>query len=184
MRKSSAAVLLCLSLCLLPAFAAAKKSAPKKARHAAQVKKPVHTSTYFRLESYDGSIVDLDSFAGKSVLVAFITADCPYCKTSIKFLNSIVDKYAKTNAVIIVAMDENRKRMRHFAEEYALKMPLAIDGTDVAMNYGARGVPHFFLLDKNQVKVKVWPGFDDSYEAEIESYIKELAVKKQPAGKN
>jgi len=133
------------------------------------------TGYYFKLPNYKGGDVDLETYAGKPVLVMFFTENCPYCRKAAPFINSVHEKYASKGLPVIgISVRDGAESARGFAEDFNLKFDLAYKGGPVSRKYGIQGVPFIYLLDKNHERIKTWPGYDESYDADIEAKIQKV----------
>jgi peroxiredoxin len=104
----------------------------------------------FALKDLQGRNFKLSDHKGKPVLLIFGTTWCYYCRDEIPRFKKIYAGYAKKGLVIVnIDIQESRDRVSRFADKYELPYKVLLDETaDVAENYGVRGVPTMFLIDK------------------------------------
>jgi len=133
------------------------------------------TAFYFKVPDYKGGEIKLEDYQGKSVLVKFFTRDCPYCQKAAPFIEKIYEKYNdKGLGVIGISVRDDREDAADFAQMFNLKYHIGYKGGETSRKYGIRGVPFIYLLDKNHELVQTWPGYDESYDKEIERAIQKI----------
>jgi len=137
-------------------------------------------NTNFSLATCDGKTVSLDNYAGKPVLVIFMSSTCIDCKNAAPTMKKLAETYGpKGIAVVGLAMDTAAAPMREFAQKYQLAFPIGLNGKPVAKNYRSRGVPNFYLLDKTHSIAKFWYGADggSAYEKDMFNTLDEMAAR-------
>lgn len=128
--------------------------------------------TYFRLPESNGKIIDLADYAGKPVMVLFFTETCPYCRKAAPFIGQMAEKYADKLTTIGIALEDEPAAAVGFARDFKFSFPIAYNGSEVAAAYHTQGVPYIYILDKNHNQAKMWAGYDQSFNGEIEQSIK------------
>ena len=132
---------------------AASQRAPGEAGVAA-VGKPAPD---FRLTSIDGETVELSKYRGKTVVLEWFNADCPFVKRNHKE-GPLKDMAAKASerGVVWLAINSSapgkqghgdaNKRGR---DAYGMKYPILIDEDgNVGRRYGAERTPHMYVIDQ------------------------------------
>ncbi|HEX4445891.1 MAG TPA: TlpA disulfide reductase family protein [Polyangiaceae bacterium] len=134
----------------------------------------------FKLEALNGAkeTISLDRLRGQVVLVDFWGTFCDPCKKSFPKLQALGDRY-RADGLKVVGISEDdeddRGKIRPFAEAYGAKFALAWDGDKaVARRYGPETMPSSFLIDRRGVVRFVHVGFHDGEEVEIDREIREL----------
>lgn len=130
---------------------------------------------YFNLPDSKGGRIDLANYQNRPVLVKFFTRDCPYCQKAAPYIESLYEKYnTRGLSVIGISISEDKEDAIDFVRMFNLKYPVGYEGGEVAKKYGIRGVPFFYLLNKNHELVQTWPGYDSYYNKEMEREIEKL----------
>ncbi|MBI4801544.1 MAG: TlpA family protein disulfide reductase [Elusimicrobia bacterium] len=146
------------------------KKGPAKETKKAYVKKETH----FKLPDCAGGEVDLADYGGKPVMLMFFTETCPYCRKAAPFIKKAGELYKGRGLnVIAISLDDEASSAADFARDFGLTFPVAYQGAQVSRQYRTRGVPYIFLLTKDHAIYNVWAGYDESFNEEIISGIKE-----------
>ncbi|HWQ90948.1 MAG TPA: TlpA disulfide reductase family protein, partial [Clostridia bacterium] len=97
-------------------------------------------------------------------VIEFWATWCPPCKRSIPHLTELQKKYAKQGVIIVGISDESATEVTPFVSSQGENMAyrVAIDTSKRSMNtwyaaYGAKGLPHAFIVDTNGCVI--WHGF-------------------------
>lgn len=94
----------------------------------------------------DGTAVSLQAMRGDPVLVHFWATWCPICGMG----QSTIDAIAEDYSVLSVAMDEaSPEQLLAYMKDRDVDYPVLHDPDyDVAREYGVRGVPSSFIIDR------------------------------------
>lgn len=94
-----------------------------------------------------GEMINLEDYRGQSVLVYFWATWCPVCKIS----NGSIDAIADDRPVITIASwSESEAEVVEYLGQKSLDMPVLVDTQGFwAREYGVRGVPASFIVDKD-----------------------------------
>jgi thiol-disulfide isomerase/thioredoxin/tetratricopeptide (TPR) repeat protein len=110
-----------------------------------------------------GSAVDLAAGKGKTIyVVEFWATWCPPCRTSIPHLTEMQKQFKDRGVVFIGVTDEKTDVVKKFVDKMGDQMnyTVAVDAGKTSEGYmaayGATGIPHAFVVDKDG-KV-VWEG--------------------------
>lgn len=111
----------------------------------------------------DGSLVNLDKFKGKVVLLDFWSTNCTACLKRMPYLKSLYAKYKDQGFVVVsIATDAEpyREKVEKIEDKIGADWPTLLIGGKVSGDpqgltkklwdkYGFSGVPQLLLLDKN-----------------------------------
>ncbi len=110
----------------------------------------------FSLSLLDGGTLALADLRGKVVMVDFWASWCPPCRIEAPVLAKVYREYAG-QPVEFVGVDiwDARQDARQFISKYGVSYPSGVDaeGT-IAINYGVRGIPEKFFIDREGILVK------------------------------
>src|SRR3989339_1509848 len=113
----------------------------------------------FALPSVSGAgTIDINSFAGKPVMVFFWSANCGYCIQAMPYLESLYKKYgAKGFVVLGVNVDPPGTPVEEYLKESKISFPVVVDrGAALFRDLGLRGIPAIFLLKKDLTLHNKW----------------------------
>ncbi len=118
----------------------------------------------------NNTLVDLQQFADKPLLIMFICNHCPFVLHIMPELAELANKYMEqgfaaiaisSNDVVTYPQDSPQK-MAEFADQYAFQFPYCYDESQqVAKDYDAACTPDFFVYDQ-QHKLRYRGQMDDS----------------------
>ena len=114
----------------------------------------------FSLEVLDGTTITLDGLRGKVVMLDFWASWCPPCRQEAPTLAQVYREY-QGQPVEFVGIDiwDRRQDALAFVERYGVPYPNGIDGKgSIAIDYGVRGIPEKFFVDREGTVVKKFVG--------------------------
>lgn len=131
----------------------------------------------FTLKSLTGETVSLADLKGQVVFIDFWATWCPPCRISIPAVERLhADYQGKAVRVLGVSIDEDIDALRAFVKKKGTPYPVLMDSDSaVASAYGADGIPHFVVVDKDGRLVDQWsgfaPGFSDDWRKTIDRLL-------------
>lgn len=118
---------------------------------------------------------ELDSTAGRVVLVNFWATWCEPCEQELPAMQRLYERLPRDRfELVAVSIDEEPEKIAGFVERYGLTFPIVMDpGKKVASAYQTMGVPESLLVDRDGRIVERYVGPRDwdapEYVARIES---------------
>jgi cytochrome c biogenesis protein CcmG, thiol:disulfide interchange protein DsbE len=82
-----------------------------------------------RVTAFDGSIVTLDEFRGRPVVVSFFESWCPICQTEQPDLSKVAKQFAGRVGFVGVSNHDTVAAGRVYARRFAVPYPLANDAS-------------------------------------------------------
>lgn len=126
----------------------------------------------FTLQDLNGKQVSLAEFRGKPVVINFWATWCGPCRMEIPHLEYLSKKYEDRELVVLSVNNEsNHQTVRDFAQSQ-ISYTVLLDGRAQFLDYGVKGIPCTYYIDKNGVIRDRDVGFHG--EAEMERKITEL----------
>ncbi len=127
----------------------------------------------FSIRANDGQTYSPDYLKGNVVLLYFWATWCPYCRRAVPHMNDLANEYANASFTIIgICGSKDTDSWHTYINDHRMDWPQYFDvNLRMAHLFGARGVPNFFLIDKNGYVVYHQVGWDDSMPNELEKVI-------------
>lgn len=133
------------------------------------------TDFYFNLPGKDGKDIKLDDYKDQPVMIMFFAENCPYCLKAGPYIQSVYKKYnSKGLSVIGISIRDTKESAVEFQKKTGVMFPLAYRGKGIAKNYGISGVPFIYVLDKKHNMIKMWAGYDEQYDSEIDATLEKV----------
>lgn len=85
----------------------------------------------------------------KVVFLNFWYKNCPPCIAEMEGLNQLYEKYSSENSVFIMITFEGLKVIQEIQKEYVLPYKMVTVDKEKISNWGIRGYPSSFVLDKS-----------------------------------
>ena len=116
----------------------------------------------FTLKTLSGEEFSLAKHRGKVIFLEFWATWCPPCVIASPEVDKVAQSYkGKEVEFLSVSLDESDEPVREFmaAKKLSSRVALSAD-SGVEMKYQVRGIPAFFLIDKNGFVVEGWEGYN------------------------
>ena len=114
----------------------------------------------FTVELLDGRTMTLSELRGKVVLLDFWASWCPPCRQEAPALAEVYREYrGKAVEFLGINLWDRRQDALDYVKQFKVPYPNAVDnkGT-IAINYGVRGIPEKFVINRSGVVVKKFVG--------------------------
>jgi thiol-disulfide isomerase/thioredoxin len=132
-----------------------------------------------QLRLADGTLVRVQDYKGRVILVDFWASWCPPCKTSFPALDALYQQYRQRGLeVFAVNVDERRKDADTFLAEHPHVMPVVFDAKgESAKAFAIQGMPSSVIIDRQGNIRFTHTGYSakvlDSYRTEIDLLLRE-----------
>ena len=125
--------------------------------------------------------VRLSDNKGKVVYLDFWASWCGPCKQSFPWMNAMQEKYKnKGFEIIAVNLDANNEDAQKFLISTLAKFTVAFDSKgQTPLQYGVKGMPTSYLIDRDGKIVMQHMGFNASDREKLEQKIQNLLVEKK-----
>ena len=125
-----------------------------------------------RIANIDGGSVDLDSLAGKTVVVEMWATWCPPCLSTMSWLNTLKDKYGDQVTVIAVAVDSKPDDVRNLMTKIKPNYQVVMGTPEVLKQFGeVAAVPKLFVFDRQGRRADVFYGAPPDLHEKIDASI-------------
>lgn len=117
----------------------------------------------FTVEKMDGEMFSISKLKGKKVLIHFWADWCSDCRAEFPKLEKAYQKFKNDNfEIIAINVGQTGEHVQSFTEAYNLTFPMLLDEkSQIAKQFGIRGLPTNFFLDENSVITKMVIGWVD-----------------------
>tara|TARA_B100001750_G_scaffold219059_1_gene205669 strand:+ start:2325 stop:2885 length:561 start_codon:yes stop_codon:yes gene_type:complete len=104
----------------------------------------------FELFDLNGNAIKLSDYKGKLILLDFWSTWCPPCRIEAPELQKVYKEMKHHNIEFIgIAVWDEEEKIRDFIKEFNVNYPNLIDANGrVAIDYGVRGVPEKYLINR------------------------------------
>ena len=118
------------------------------------------TAPLLSLPLLNGGTINLEELRGKVVMVDFWSSWCPPCIEEAPALAATYPQYADREVEFVgVAIWDAERDVRRFVERFGVTYPNSIDAQGkVAIDYGVRGIPEKFFIDRDGLLVRKFVG--------------------------
>ncbi len=107
----------------------------------------------FELQDMSGKIWKLSDLKGKTVLVHFWATWCTTCETENPTLQRLYEAEQGNQKFVLLSIlvRDDMERAKAYMREKRFTFPVLADTKAVSVQFGLRGVPETFLIDKNGI---------------------------------
>jgi len=135
----------------------------------------------FTLTTFDGEVVTLSELRGNIVFLDFWASWCPPCRAEAPTLRYVHEQFLEED-VVFVGIDvwEDRPGAgQRFAREARWEYPIGLDPSgSITINYGVKGLPEKFFVDRDGDLVRKWIGPINT--GELTNMLNELLAEPVP----
>lgn len=129
------------------------------------------------LTDLDGHVVEVKDFQGAVVLLNFWATWCGPCRIELPELQKLYSELGgKGLAVLTVAVDTPREKVRPFMERLGLTMPAFLADARTQELLGIDRIPFSILLDREGKVVQIYPGYSRGMIDEIRTLSEALVA--------
>ena len=134
-------------------------------------------SVDFTLSRLEGGSVSLSDYAGSVVLLNFWATWCPPCREELPSMVRLQEELGSDNFTILaVSLREERDVVESFMDEHDFELPVLLDPSgSVGMQYGVRGIPTSYVVDREGRVVGMLVGAREWDAPEVKELIRHLA---------
>ncbi len=117
----------------------------------------------FTLKDVSGKNANLSDYEDRIVVIDFWATWCHWCKETTQELEKIHKDYKNRDVAILgISMDTGSsagQKVGDFARKYNLSYVMLIDDGNVSKSYEVNKIPTTFILGRDHVIQKIFPGY-------------------------
>jgi len=134
----------------------------------------------FTLPSYGGAAVHMAALDGRVRLLCFWSVRCPACSSVVPMLSRLDKDFGPRGlSVLAVNIGDDAETVGEYVNKRRIGYTVVLDSEiSAAGDYGVRGTPHLFLIDRKGAVKKQWLGYAPSMDGEVENSIQQLLQEK------
>ncbi|MDP4027700.1 MAG: TlpA disulfide reductase family protein [Gallionella sp.] len=129
----------------------------------------------FTLELIGGKQSQLEQYAGKGLVITFMSSWCPCSNDSMPLMKQA---YAKNNgqvAFLMIGIQDSRSKFEKYVEKWSAPFAAGYDkGDRIANDYGVSSPPTTFFIDKNGIVKRAFYGNIAKKPEEFQKWIEEI----------
>lgn len=130
----------------------------------------------FNLELLDGGTSRLENYAGKGLVITFMSSWCPCSNESLPLMKQAYTNHKGDQIVfLMVGIQDSRSKFEDFVKKWNVPFPAGYDkGDRVARDYGVGSPPTTFFIDKNGIVKRAFYGNVAKKPDEFQEWVKEV----------
>lgn len=129
----------------------------------------------FTLELIGGKQTQLEQYAGKGLVITFMSSWCPCSHDSMPLMKQA---YAKSNgqvAFMMIGIQDSRSKFEKFVAKWEVPFSAGYDEDDkIGNDYGVSSPPTTFFIDKNGIVKRAFYGNIAKKPEEFQKWIEEI----------
>jgi len=130
----------------------------------------------FTLEMLDGSTSRLENYAGKGLIITFMSSWCPCSNESLPLMKQAQARHKDDPIVfLMIGIQDSRSKFEGFVKKWEAPFPAGFDkGDKIAKDYGVGAPPTTFFIDKHGVVKRAFYGNIAKKPEEFQQWVKEV----------
>ena len=130
----------------------------------------------FTLELLEGGTGNLESYAGKGLVITFMSSWCPCSNESLPLMKQAYTTHKNDQIVfLLVGIQDSKSKFEKFVKKWDVPFPAGYDkGDRTANDYGVSSPPTTFFIDKNGIVKRAFYGNIAKKPDEFQQWIKEI----------
>ena len=130
----------------------------------------------FTLELIDGGTSSLEKYAGKGLVITFMSSWCPCSNESLPLMKQAYTAHKNDQIVfLLVGVQDSRSKFEKFVNKWEVPFSAGYDkGDRIARDYGVSSPPTTFFIDKNGIVKRAFYGNIAKKPDEFQQWIKEI----------
>lgn len=131
----------------------------------------------FNLELIGGEQIRLEQYAGKGLVITFMSSWCPCSNESVPLMKQAYAKQGNGQVVfLMVGIQDSRAKFEKFIEKWQVPFPAGYDkGDRIANDYGVSSPPTTFFIDKSGIVKRAFYGNIAEKPDEFQQWVGEIS---------
>lgn len=129
----------------------------------------------FALELVSGKQSQLEQYAGKGLVITFMSSWCPCSNDSMPLMKQAYAKHGSQVAFLMIGIQDSRSKFEKFVEKWQVPFPAGYDkGDRIAADYGVSSPPTTFFIDKSGIVKRAFYGNIAKKPEEFQRWVEEI----------
>jgi len=128
----------------------------------------------WKLQDTKGNYHSSDNVRNKIILIDFFGNYCAPCIMSLPAINRLHERYKDADVEILSVDLDNSTESLKFVDKYKIKYPVCINGKAIADDFHVRGIPTFYIIDKQGNVVSAYDGYSETLEKMLTTQVDKL----------
>ena len=130
----------------------------------------------FNLELLDGKQSQLEQYAGKGLVITFMSSWCPCSNESMPLMKQAYAKHKNDPIVfLMIGIQDSKSKFEKYVEKWGVPFPAGYDkGDRIAKDYGVSSQPTTFFIDKNGIVKRAFYGNIAKKPDEFQKWVEEI----------
>lgn len=130
----------------------------------------------FTLELLDGKQFRTEQYAGKGLVITFMSSWCPCSNESLPLMKQAYSEHKNDRvAFLMIGIQDSRSKFEKFVKKWDTPFPAGYDSGDrIAKDYGVSSPPTTFFIDKNGIVKRAFYGNIAKKPDEFRKWIEEI----------
>lgn len=130
----------------------------------------------FNLELLGGGTSHLEDYAGKGIVITFMSSWCPCSNESLPLIKQAYTKHKDDPIVfLMIGIQDSRSKFEGFVKKWGVPFPSGYDkGDRIAKDYGVSSPPTTFFIDKNGIVKRAFYGNIAKKPDEFRQWVEEI----------
>jgi len=130
----------------------------------------------FTLELLDGKQIQLGNYAGKGLVITFMSSWCPCSNETMPLMKQAYSKHQNDQIVfLMVGIQDSRSKFEKFVKKWDVPFSAGYDkGDRIAKDYGVSSPPTTFFIDKKGIVKRAFYGNLAKKPDEFQQWVEEV----------
>lgn len=130
----------------------------------------------FTLELIGGQQSQLEQYAGKGLVITFMSSWCPCSNESMPLMKQAYAAHENDQVVfLMIGIQDSRSNFEDFVKKWSAPFPAGYDKYDrIAKEYGVSAPPTTFFIDKSGIVKRAFYGNIAKKPDEFRQWVKEI----------
>jgi len=129
----------------------------------------------FNLQLISGETVSLNQYAGKGLVITFMSSWCPCSNKSMPMMKKAYQDHKDDIAFLMIGIQDGESKFEDFTKKWQLPFSAGYDEDDqIARSFGVRSPPTTIFIDKAGIVKRAYYGNIEDKAGEFPSWFEAL----------